>query len=217
MLRLEIYQETAHFRIATIGIPYLSYPLPPPSTVFGFLRAITDYESINYQNTKLSIQGVYKSTSLEKEQLILQTKKEIKTNIIPIQKLHQCKWIIHINSQFEEKIKNAIQNSSKILRLGRKEDLVIDINLYDVEEQEFDKLKIFPKTEIEGIKLKTYKNWNKDEDTKGSLFKMALDTVVNQQKEIIGYKPINLIYLNIDNIKDHIKSYDGEYLINWIK
>ncbi len=217
MLRLEIYQETAHFRIATIGMPYLSYPLPPPSTVFGFLRAITDYESINYQNTTISIQGVYKSTSLEKEQLILQTKKEIKTNIIPIQKLHQCKWIIHIKSPFEEKIKNAVQNSSKILRLGRREDLIININLYDVEEQKFDSFKTFPKTEIEGIKLKTYKSWNKDEDTKGSLFKMALDTVVNEQKEIISYKPINLIYLNIDNIKDHIKSYDGEYLINWIK
>ena len=217
MLRLEIYQETAHFRIATIGMPYLSYPLPPPSTIFGFLRAITDYESINYQNTTISIQGVYKSSSLEKEQLILQTKKEIKTNIIPIQKLHQCKWIIHIKSPFEEKIKNAIQNSSKILRLGRKEDLVIDINLYDVEEQKFDSFYNLPKTEIEGIKLKTYKNWNKDEDAKGSLFKMALDTVINEQKEIIGYKPINLIYLNIDNIKDQIKTYDGEYLINWIK
>ena len=216
MLRLEIYQETAHFRIATIGMPYLSYPLPPPSTVFGFLRAITDYESINYQNTKISIQGVYESNSLEKEQLILQTKKEIKTNIIPIQKLHQCTWIIHIKSPFEEKIKNAIRNSSKILRLGRKEDIVIDINLCDVEEQKFDSFYNSPKTEIEGIKLKTYKNWNKDEDTKGSLFKMALDTVVNEQKEIIGYKPINLIYLNIDNIKDYIKSYDGEYLINWI-
>jgi len=46
---------------------------------------------------------------------------------------------------------------------------------------------------------------------------MALDTVINEQKEIIGYKPINLIYLNIDNIKDQIKSYDGEYLINWIR
>ena len=46
---------------------------------------------------------------------------------------------------------------------------------------------------------------------------MALDTVVNERKEIIGYKPINLIYLNTDNIKDQIKSYDGEYLINWIK
>ena len=217
MLRLEIYQETAHFRIATIGMPYLSYPLPPPSTVFGFLRAITDYESINYQNTKLSIQGVYKSSSLEKEQLILQTKKEIKTNIISIQKLHQCKWIIHVKSPFEEKIKNAIQNSSKILRLGRKEDLIIDINLYDVEEQEFDNLKIFPKTEIEGIKLKTYKNWNKDEYTRGSLFKMALDTIVNEEEEIIGYKPINLVYIDINSMKNNIKIGDGEYLIQWIR
>ena len=76
MIRLEIYQETAHFRIPTVGNPYISYPLPPPSTIYGFLRAITDYESINPENTKLSIQGSYKSVSIEKEQLILETKRK---------------------------------------------------------------------------------------------------------------------------------------------
>ncbi|MFN3788026.1 MAG: CRISPR-associated protein Cas5, partial [Sulfurihydrogenibium azorense] len=76
MLRLKIYQESAHFRMPTIGTPYLSYPLPPPSTVYGFLRFITDYRSINFENTKLSIQGSYKGVSFEKERLILDTKKE---------------------------------------------------------------------------------------------------------------------------------------------
>ncbi len=212
MIRLEIYQETAHFRIPTVGNPYLSYPLPLPSTIYGFLRAITDYESINYENTKLSIQGSYKSVSIEKEQLILETKKEIKTNIIPIQKLYECKWIIHIKSPFEEKIIKAIQNSPKIFRLGRQEDLIIDI---------------FVKENLEEIPFNKYKDkyhdwtniyliWTKEKGQKGSLFNMALDTVVDENKNITGYKPINLVYTKTRTVVKDINNFDGEYILYWI-
>lgn len=211
MLRLEIYQETAHFRIPTIGMPYLSYPLPPPSTVYGFLRFITDYKSINFENTKLSIQGSYKGVSFEKEQLILETKKELKTNIISIQKLHQCKWIIHIESPYEKDIATAIHSSSKVLRLGRREDLIIDINVKEVEEKEFDKdIHDYDKN------TKIYTNLSKGNTINGSLFKMALDTVVNDKKEIIGYKSVNLIYTSVRQLSKTCKTFDGEYLIEWI-
>ena len=213
MIRLEIYQETAHFRIPTIGNPYLTYPLPPPSTVYGFLRFITDYESINPENTKLSIQGNFEGISIEKEQLLLETKKEIKTNIIPTQKLHQCRWIIHIKSPlFEEKIIEALGNSSKILRLGRKEDMIIDIFVktgleelnFNRREDEYDK------------KLKIYKKWQQNEDSEGSLFKMALDTKVDDNKEIVGYIPVNLIYISTRKLSKSAKTFDGKYLIEWI-
>jgi CRISPR-associated protein Cas5t len=213
MIRLEIYQETAHFRIPTIGNPYLTYPLPPPSTVYGFLRFITDYESINPENTRLSIQGNFEGISIEKEQLLLETKKEIKTNIISIQKLHQCRWVIHIKSPlFEEKIIEALGNSSKILRLGRKEDMIIDIFVktgleelnFNRREDEYDK------------KLKIYKKWQQNEDLEGSLFKMALDTKVDDNKEIVGYIPVNLIYISTRKLSKSAKVFDGEYLIEWI-
>ena len=213
MIRLEIYQETAHFRIPTIGNPYLTYPLPPPSTVYGFLRFITDYESINPENTRLSIQGNFEGISIEKEQLLLETKKEIKTNIISIQKLHQCRWVIHIKSPlFEEKIIEALGNSSKILRLGRKEDMIIDIFIktgleelnFNRWEDEYDK------------KLKIYKKWQQNEDLEGSLFKMALDTKVDDNKEIVGYIPVNLIYISTRKLSKSAKVFDGEYLIEWI-
>jgi len=211
MLRLEIYQESAHFRIPTIGIPYLSYPLPPPSTVYGFLRSITGYESINFENTKLSIQGMYKGISFEKEQLILETKKEIKTNIIPVQKLHQCSWIIHIKSPFEGKIATAVERSSKIFRLGRKEDLIIDINIKEIEEKKFN-------SDIHEYEedTKIYKKWDKNNKTDGSLFKMTLDTLINDKKEIIGYRPINLIYTSCSKIAKNCKIFDGKYLVEWL-
>ncbi len=212
MIRLEIYQETAHFRIPTVGNPYLSYPLPPPSTIYGFLRAITDYESINHENTRLSIQGSYKSVSIEKEQLILETKKEVKTNIIPIQKLHECRWIIHIKSPFEEKIVKAIQKSPKIFRLGRQEDLIIDISVKKhLEELPFNKYKNKYQdwTNI-------YLNWTKEKKQKGSLFNMALDTVVDENKNITGYKPINLVYTKARTTAKDVNVFDGEYILNWI-
>jgi len=222
MIRLEIYQESAHFRIPTVGNPFLSYPLPPPSTVYGFLRAITNYESINFENTKLSIQGTYKGVSFEKETLVLQTKSETKTNIIPIQKLHQCSWVVHVKSseEFENKIISALQNSPRILSFGRREDLIIDFNVFTVEEKMLDKSE-----EITQETTKIYKTWNEYEDIEnGSIFRMALDTVVNENKEIIAYKQISLIYLNAGSLKPskfydkkkHSKTYDGEYLLEWI-
>jgi len=214
MIRLKIYQESAHFRIPTVGNPLLSYPLPPPSTVYGFLRAITNYESINFENTKLSIQGTYKGVSFEKETLVLQTKTETKTNIIPIQKLHQCSWVVHVKSseEFENKIISALQNSPRILSLGRREDLIIDFNVFTVEEKMLDKSKEITQKKT----TKIYKTWNEGEDIEnGSIFRMALDTVVNENKEIIAYKQISLIYLNARDLK-HSKTYDGEYLLEWI-
>ena len=222
MIRLDIYQESAHFRIPTIGNPLLSYPLPPPSTVYGFLRAITNYESINFENTKLSIQGTYKGISFEKERFNLFTRTEAKTNIIPIQKLHQCKWVIHIKSSkaFENKIINALKNTSRILSLGRREDLIIDFNVFTIEEEELNSSK-----KIKQKTTRIYKTLSDGEDIEnGSIFRMALDTVVDENKKIVGYKPISLIYLDVKNLipsrfhtnKKHSKTYDGEYLIEWL-
>jgi len=212
MIRLEIYQETAHFRIPTIGNPYLTYPLPPPSTVYGFLRSITNYESINPENTKLSIQGNFKGISIEKEQLLLETKKEIKTNVIPIQKLHQCKWIIHVKSPlFEGKIVEALENSPKIFRLGRKEDIIIDISVKtNLKELSFSRGKDYYE------KMKIYKRWQQGENLEGSLFKMALDTKVDGSGKVVGYIPVNLVYVSAKRLSKHAQVFDGEYLVEWI-
>ena len=212
MLRLEIYQETAHFRIPTIGNPYLSYPLPPPSTVYGFLRAITGYEKINPVNTKISIQGKFNALSFEKERLLLEKKKDIKPNIVSIQKLHQCFWIIHVDSPHEEKIVYGVQNSSRILRLGRKEDLIIDISLNtDLETVEF-KRETCSYRDI----FKIYVPWEQDKEINGSLFRIALDSKLNEKNEISGYEFVNLIYTSTRKFSKVAKVYDGEYLISWI-
>jgi len=45
---------------------------------------------------------------------------------------------------------------------------------------------------------------------------MALDTITNEKKEIIGYKPVNLIYTNVRKLAKDCKMFDGEYLVEWI-
>ncbi|HOF12947.1 MAG TPA: CRISPR-associated protein Cas5 [Spirochaetota bacterium] len=209
MLRLIIYQETAHFRIATIGNPYLTYLLPPPSTIYGFLRKITNYKSINYQNTKLSIQGIYESISLEKERLTLETKREIKTNIIPIQKLHNSTWIIHIDSVYDREIKEGINDYVGILRLGRVEDLIIDFSLEEIMISDNDYKNI-------DVDYFIYKKWEQGKDFKGQLFSMFIDSEVDEKLNIIGYKPVQLIYSSVYSSLDEIKCSDGKYLVSWI-
>lgn len=213
MLRLKIYQETAHFRIPTIGNPYLSYPLPPPSTVYGFLRAVTDYKEINPMNTRISIQGKFDALSFEKERLILERKKDIKPNIISIQRLHQCLWIIHIDSPlYESKILRGVQSSPKILRLGRREDLIINISVTtNLKLTEF-------KREIHEYRndLKIYTKWKPDKEIGGSLFRIALDSELNEKREISGYKFLNLLYTSTWQFSKVAKVYDGEYLVSWI-
>lgn len=216
MLRLIIYQETAHFRIATIGNPYMSYFLPPPSTVYGFLRRIANYESINYKNTSLSIQGYHNGVSLEKERLILETKKEIKTNIISIQKLHEVKWVIHIksNEELENKIINSFKKYKGILRFGRTEDLIIDYCLEKVEENE----RLLSDKAESILNNKIYLKWdmNSNEKFQGQLFSMSLDSEIDENLRINGYKPIQLIYCSVYAAKDKLRITDGEYYISWI-
>ena len=191
----------------------MSYLLPPPSTVYGFLRKIANYESINYKNTQLSIQGFHKGVSFEKERLILETKKEIKTNTISIQKLHEVKWIIHIKSSedLENKIVDSFKEYKGILRFGRTEDLIIDFCLERVEEKSLAE-------EENALKNKIYLPWSKNsnEKFKGQLFSMFLDSEVDENLKIVGYKPIQLIYCSVYSAKDKLKKTDGEFYISWI-
>ncbi|NPA54461.1 MAG: hypothetical protein GXO21_07330 [Aquificae bacterium] len=45
---------------------------------------------------------------------------------------------------------------------------------------------------------------------------MSLDSEIDENKNIVGYKSIHLLYLNAQNLKRDIKIFDGEYLINWL-
>lgn len=72
ILRLKIYQPQAHYRIPFTYQRRHTYPIPPYSTVIGFLinlLGINNQNSNDYQNgianLKISIAGKFKSKSTE--------------------------------------------------------------------------------------------------------------------------------------------------------
>jgi CRISPR-associated protein Cas5t len=134
MLRVKIKQSIACFQIPEIGNPILSYPLVPPSTVFGLLRYVCNYAPINYENTRIAISGHYESKIrhiLRYHITGMSDKGKYKTNIIPTEELYNVEHIIHIDSSrdYEDMIKNNIHRST---RLGRKEDLISSIECSEV-------------------------------------------------------------------------------------
>jgi len=139
MLRIEIFQQNACFRIAEMGNPILTYPLSPPSTVFGLLRYITSYKSINYSNTKIAISGIYESKIrhiLINHITGISDDGKYKSNKIPTEELFNIRHIIHIDTE-EEFEKDIQENISKAIRFGRKEDLIIEVFSKKVNKGEF--------------------------------------------------------------------------------
>ena len=226
MLRVKIIQETAHFRIPTIGVINITYPLPPPSTVYGFLRHATDLP-INAGNTKIAIQGSYEGSSIEIEKLIEEKGGKTTSNVIRTQILYGCEWIIHLKSEpeFENEILSRLENSGKITRFGRTQDLIIDFSVEEVEEKE---LSVYVLTE-DGNDIQNKSNYYVNPEkmdleysskyVSGSMYLVPFDTDFKDNKT--RYKHIfkRLIYTDADiQVNDDYKdkTYDGKYVVCWI-
>lgn len=60
-IRLEIYQQTANYRIPNSCFFRESYPLPPYSTVIGMIHNLCGYTE--YHPMYVSVQGSFASTT----------------------------------------------------------------------------------------------------------------------------------------------------------
>jgi len=215
MLRLEIKQLTTHFKMGLVGGACMSYPLPPPSTIYGFLRTVTGNKKIGYENIFLSIQGVYKSSFVDLQKFLLQDKDgDWKTNVIKVQELFDCFWVIHIDApdKIEREIVEGIKNTSFTLRLGRKEDFITSIKVRkNVELKEIeDELPSAYKNSVFYI----YEMWNKDKFGRGFLYRVILDRERNNNGEIVNDKWVNLVFRRIDITYDFSECLtDGRYAV----
>lgn len=305
ILRLKIYQENAHFRIPTSGAPapLLTYPLPPPSTVLGFLRKITRIvawykfvlidnasisgsatssselntvllnavksidlldivrgneilnaklvdavrsgkfiDIINSDNTTLSIQGKWSGVSNDIQRLLFfeygsQSKDSKsmnisydKKNIVNVQQLHECTWVIHVKSDDSiiDLIDVAIDTYPHAFRLGRKEDLIIDIEKKIVTLKEKKSFDFGWNTRIDR-NMYIYAPWSSDAMLSGSevlsgssflpagLYRATLDTRLHGNKiRSAGF--ISLLFNSAEavNIKSEEVFSDGEYAVIWL-
>lgn len=127
MIRIDIFQPIACYRIPEIGNPMLSFPLVPPATVYGLLRHITGYLSINKDNTLLAISGRYEGKTRHiviNHQTTVGDKGKYKSNKIPVEELYNISHFIHVDSPYEKEIVEAIYNAQ---RMGRREDIITSI------------------------------------------------------------------------------------------
>lgn len=193
MIKLDIFQQKAHYRIPTIGQPLLSYPIVPPSTIFGFLREITNKTSINFHNTQLAILGKSEGISFEVDWMILNKKSKSNRNIIKTQILRDVNTKIFIKSsqEIESKILSGLSNYKNALRLGRREDLILDFN-YE---------KSTSKKNLSDFNTDYYYTYyNNNENSEGAMFRIPLDSTVDSAMNVIGYKFTNLIYAPLKEI-----------------
>ena len=137
MLRIDITQPVAFFRIATIGNPLISYPLVPPSTFFGFLRKATGV-SIDHRNTKIAISGYYsgKAAHIVRNSIITRSDTSYKPNIILTEDLFDMAHCIHLESpEYEEIIMGSITNA---YHLGRSENIITSIECEKAHAEEYE-------------------------------------------------------------------------------
>lgn len=213
MLHLKLRQETACYRIPTIGNVWATFPLPQPSTIFGMLRAITGYMSVNYLNTRLAIAGSYQSVNNHIETMTLTSVKEIKTNIVPIQLLLDVNLSIYIDT-YPEAEQAIYENQLNVGRLGRSEDIVTDVAIErNITTVFVDNRNVTPNNYSMLVPF--------SENLEGQVFRMALDIdkdLLDQEiRKAIWHK---FLYLSqesfvFQNFMDKIEVCNGEPVI-WL-
>jgi CRISPR-associated protein Cas5t len=153
----------------------VSYPLAPPSTVYGLLRHITGYLPINPETTRIGITGSSKAKMKHIVRHAITTKTGGTLNVLPMEELVYVTHNLYVSSQYEEEIR---KNVNLIQRFGRSEDIVVTAECetikaistaeaYDLQDK---KLNVYDRAEMA---YAPFKGQNEDK----VVFRMAIDTV----------------------------------------
>jgi len=188
---VEIFQPFAQYRNPFTFYYAQTYPLPPKSTIIGMLQNATDdwygnkFGVENWWNLKVSVHGGFEGSFWNYQQLIKgevkfdQRGRLINQNLLlygeglksqrsPVYQQELFNGHLYIFIKGEEfhinRIKKAVEVPSKVLHLGRSEDVIFIRSVKEVEPTE--------RTSIEGdIKLtyptyllQKYKNSNQDQE-----------------------------------------------------
>ena len=151
-LKVKLYQETAVYRNPVTMEVIECFPLPPPSTVLGFLHNLIEARQ-TIPGIDLSIQGTYESLMRDyqwyKKKKVERGKSTAKNYPIVVNALNGVNLTIHIRADDKvlEKLHDASLSPPYFMHLGRAEDIV------KFEELKF--VKVEPK-EVEEIKTPAY-------------------------------------------------------------
>lgn len=136
-LKLDIYQESACYKKPFAFKVAETYPLPPYSTVKGFLHRLMGAEE--FVPMSISVQGSFENIFFNLQSMYsYKTKKENTSVPSYIHTLYNVNLKIHVLAQPDilNAITEGIKSSSEYFSLGRREDLAVvnDVKEVDINE-----------------------------------------------------------------------------------
>lgn len=142
IIKLKTFQERAVFRVPYSMEIIESYPLPPYSTILGFIHNMLLSQS-TLPDINISVQGKYGNVNREYVRYQKYEKEEIEGKPYPIiiTSLIDLELIIHIRMPTEElhnKLLHSLKNPPYFPYLGRPEDLICKMEVKEVLELEID-------------------------------------------------------------------------------
>ncbi|GAB6549948.1 type I-B CRISPR-associated protein Cas5b [Bacillus cereus] len=123
-LKVRLNQESASYTKPFAFKVGETYPLPPYSTLIGFLHRAGGFTS--YNEMKVSVQGEYESKFSDYRTTYLYKKKETTFMPLHVHYLYNVQLVIHIAASEDvlEKLFDALKYPRSFLSLGRREDIV---------------------------------------------------------------------------------------------
>ena len=213
ILKLVLHQNIACYRNPITAEIIETYPLPPPSTILGFLYSLIGRDDPTPDEINLSIQGKYNSLIRDYQWYKKYSRKygrNKQPHPILVHTLYDVKLVIHIycsNNELTKYIKDTLHHPPYFSYLGRAEDLVkiesIGITQQKIISKEYDHLKLdayiptklATKIYLEGILYKL-----------PSYLKLIEISTKTETKNIRDFHWVDLMYIEANT------RYEGEEL-----
>lgn len=124
-LRVKLYQQTACYKKPMAQKAKETYPLPPYSTVKGFLHYVLDANELIPM--EISIQGTHEGKLFDLQIHHFYKSKEVTTMPMHVHMLKEISLIFHVRAEQSvlEHLQTALENINEAPSLGRREDLAV--------------------------------------------------------------------------------------------
>lgn len=153
IIKVKTFQERAVFRVPYSMEIIETYPLPPYSTILGFIHNMMGISN-TVEGINISIQGTYGNLSREftRYQKYDKDNNEGKPYPIIVTSLIDLELLIHIKMpevKLHNKLLYSLSSPPYFPYFGRPEDLILNMEFYETEEKDFEP----SKTEEGGFSL----------------------------------------------------------------
>jgi CRISPR-associated protein Cas5t len=137
-LKVKIFQPKACYKtpFSLKGID--TFPLPTYSNLRGMVYTAMGRKYKEGDKIEFSIQGTFESLYRDYWNAVKYGKDGKQKKPIQVPTLHNIRLVIHICSNINDEIKNALEKPSEYLSLGRREDMIRIEEIREVEVEEKD-------------------------------------------------------------------------------